>query len=233
MARVARIVIADSPHHLTQRGNNRHDVFFVDDDRRAYLRFLATQSSRYGVEILGYCLMTNHVHLIAVPRKEDALAKAIGRTHWLYSQYVNRLHGRSGHLWQNRFYSNPMDEEHCLLAMRYIERNPIRAGLCRIARNYAWSSAAAHCGGKDASGLLDAKGWKTLADGLDWEAKLAVDLPTEERERLKRYVQTGRPLAEDGWLSKVELALGRRLRPLAVGRPKKAVKAARKRKGNG
>ena len=171
---------------------------------------------------MGYCLMTNHVHLIAVPRKKDALAKAVGRTHWLYAQYVNRLHKRSGHLWQNRFYSNPMDEEHCLLAMRYMERNPIRAGICRIARNYAWSSAAAHCGGKDAGGLLDAKGWRALAERLDWEAKLSVDLPAEERERLQRHVRTGRPLAGDGWLSKVELAVGRRLRPLAVGRPKKA-----------
>ena len=174
--------------------------------------------------------MANHVHLVAVPRTEDALAKAVGRTHWLYAQHVNRLHKRSGHLWQNRFYSNPMDEEHRLLAMRYIERHPIRAGICRIARNYAWSSAAAHCGGKDASGLLDAKGWKTLADGLDWEAKVAADLPTEERERLKRYVQTGRPLAGDGWLSKLELTLGRRLRPLPVGRPRKLAKATGKRK---
>ena len=224
MARAARIVIGDSPHHLTERGNNRQDVFFVDDDRTAYLRFLAEQCGRYGVRILGYCLMTNHVHLIAVPRQPDALAKAIGRTHWLYSQYVNRLHGRSGHLWQNRFYSNPMDEEHCLLAMRYVERNPIRAGLCRVARRFRWSSAAAHCGETDASGVLDAAGWKELSDGMDWEAKLAVDLPTEERRRLVRHVQTGRPLATDGWLSKVEKVLGRRLRPLPVGRPRKAGK---------
>jgi len=226
MARAARIVINDCPHHLTQRGNNRQDVFFVDDDRKAYLRFLANQCRRHGVGILGYCLMTNHVHLIAVPRRIDGLAKAIGRTHWLYAQYVNRLHRRSGHLWQNRFYSNPLDNEHCLLAMRYVERNPIRAGICRIARRYPWSSAAAHCGEKDAAGLLDTKGWKELADGMDWEAQLSVDLPAEERQRLLRHVQTGRPLAADGWLSKLELALGRRLRPLPVGRPKRTVKVA-------
>jgi putative transposase len=226
MARAARIVIGDSPHHLTQRGNNRQDVFFVDHDRKAYLKFLAEQCRRYGVNILGYCLMTNHVHLIAVPRRADALAKAIGRTHWLYAQYVNRLHKRSGHLWQNRFYSNPMDEEHCLLAMRYVERNPIRSGLCRIARRYPWSSAAAHCGEKDETGLLDAKGWNELADGLDWEEQLSMDLPSEERQRLIQHVQTGRPLAADGWLSKLELALGRRLRALPVGRPKKTVKTA-------
>src|SRR4051812_10110037 len=108
MPRVARIVLADIPHHITQRGNNRQDVFFVDDDRRAYLAILAEQFRRYGVAVLGYCLMTNHVPLIVIPRTADALAKAIGRTHWLYPQYVNRLHRRSGHLWQNRFYSSAM-----------------------------------------------------------------------------------------------------------------------------
>jgi putative transposase len=227
MARAARIVIGDAPHHVTQRGNNRQDVFFVDDDRKAYLRFLGEQCRRYGVALLGYCLMTNHVHLIVVPRNANALAKAVGRTHWLYAQYVNRLHKRSGHLWQNRFYSNPLDDEHCLLAMRYVERNPIRARLCRIARRYTWSSAAAHCGEKDPTGLLDAPGWKALAGRLDWEKKLSVDLPAEDRRRIGQHVQTGRPLATDGWLSKVERAFGKRLRPLPVGRPKKAKKSAK------
>src|SRR5580658_9625112 len=109
MPRTARIVLPAVPHHTTQRGNNRQDVFFVDDDRLAYLKVLQRQSARYGLKIVGYCLMTNHVHLIVVPEHADSLAKAIGRTHWLYAQYVNKLHGRSGHLWQNRFYSNGMD----------------------------------------------------------------------------------------------------------------------------
>ena len=128
----------------------------------AYLEILARQCQRHGVSILGYCLMDNHVHLIAVPQHADSLAKAIGRTHWVYAQYVNRLHGRSGHLWQNRFYSNAMDDAHCLLAMRYVECNPIRAGICRIARRYPWSSAAAHCGEKDSAGVLDSKRWHEL-----------------------------------------------------------------------
>ena len=137
-------------------------------------------------------------------------------------------------MWQNRFYSNALDKEHCLLAMRYVERNPIRAGLCRIARRYPWSSAAAHCGAADTTGLLDIKGWKELTDGLNWEAKLAVDLPAKQRERVMRHVQTGRPLAGNRWLSKMETALGRRLRPLPVGRPRKIVqkKARRRRRKN-
>src|SRR4029079_10397625 len=129
-------------------------VFFVEDDHRMYLKLLAAQCRRHGVSLLGDCLMTNHVHLIAVPPRADSLAKAIGRTHWLYTQYVNRLHGRSGHLWQNRFYSCATDDEHTLLAARYAEKNPIRAGLCRIARRWKWSSAAAHCCGRDELSIL-------------------------------------------------------------------------------
>jgi putative transposase len=105
MPRVARIVVPGVPHHITQRGNNRQDVFFVDDDRRMYLGLLAKSAARYGLQVLGYCLMTNHFHLVAVPRAADSLAKALGRTDFVYTQYIARRHRRSGHLWQNRFYS--------------------------------------------------------------------------------------------------------------------------------
>jgi putative transposase len=109
MPRSARIVIPDVPHHVTQRGNNGQDVFFTDDDRRTYLATLRDRCEAADVRVLGYCLMTNHVHLIVVPSHEDGLAEAIGRTHFVHTQYVNRLHGRSGHLWQGRFYSCPLD----------------------------------------------------------------------------------------------------------------------------
>src|SRR4030042_765949 len=133
MPRLARMVIPGVPHHITQRGNNRQDVFFVDDDRRVYLSLLQEPSRRYGLQLLGYCLMSNHVHLIATPARDDSLAKAVGRGHWLYTQYVNRLHGRSGHLWQNRFYSCALDEEHLVAARAYAERNPVRAKLVKQA----------------------------------------------------------------------------------------------------
>jgi putative transposase len=230
MPRVARIVVPDLPHHLTQRGNNRQDVFFVDDDRRQYLKLLADQCRRHGAKILGYCLMTNHVHLILIPSRPDSLAKAVGRTHWLYAQYVNRLHKRSGHLWQNRFYSNAMDDAHCLLALRYVERNPIRARVCRLAYKYPWSSAAAHCGQSEASALLDSESWKSLSRGLDWPAQLADDIDPAEFRTLRQSSHTGRPLASDAFLAKLEKALGRRLRPSPVGRPKKAAHISTKRR---
>lgn len=127
MSRIARAVAVGVPHHITQRGNNRQDVFFVDDDRRTYLDILTEKPERYGLEIHAYCLMTNHVHIVAVPTNEDALAKAVGRTHHAYTKYVNKLHARSGHLWQNRFFSCAMEEPHYWSAVRYVERNPVRA----------------------------------------------------------------------------------------------------------
>ena len=144
MPRLARIVIPGLPHHVTQRGNNRQDVFFVDDDRHAYLEFLKRFCREHGVTVQGYCLMTNHVHLIITPPTEDAFARAIGVTHHRFTQYINALHGRSGHLWQNRFHSCPMDEAHLVNALRYVERNPVRAKMVRRAWRRPWSSALAH-----------------------------------------------------------------------------------------
>ena len=107
MPRRARIVIPDIAHHITQRGNNKQDVFFVDDDREKFLYLLSEQSKRFAVLIDGFCLMTNHIHIIATPAHEDSLAKTMGRVNLLYSQYLNYMHGRTGHLWQNRFFSCP------------------------------------------------------------------------------------------------------------------------------
>ncbi len=96
MPRVARIVIPNCPYHITQRGNNRQDVFFVDDDRMTYLGLLKEESQKYGLAVDGYCLMTNHIHLIATPEAEESLAKALGRTHFRYTQHINRFHKCSG-----------------------------------------------------------------------------------------------------------------------------------------
>jgi len=132
MPRNARIVIPGVPHHVTQRGNNRQDVFFVDGDRVRYLDLLRDQCAHEGVRVLAYCLMTNHVHLVAAPGEEDGLQRAVGRSHFLYTQYINRLHRRSGHLWQGRFFSCPPDDAHALDALRYVEMNPVRARMTRV-----------------------------------------------------------------------------------------------------
>ena len=174
MPRQARVVIPGLPHHITQWGNNREDVFFVDGDRVAYLGLLREQCEKHGVRVLGYCLMTNHIHLVATPAQEDSLNLAVGRTHFIYTQYINRLHGRSGHLWQGRFHSCPMDDAYAVTAMRYVERNPIRAKKTRVPWTYRWSSAAAHTGRSDAAHLLDLEAWNDLVPDVNWEEMLTA-----------------------------------------------------------
>jgi len=213
--------VAGCAHHITQRGNNRQDIFFVDDDRRVYLELLGEQARKYGLDIVGYCLMANHVHIVATPRTEDSLARAVGRTHFRYTQYINRFHKRSGHLWQGRFYSCALDERHFWLAMRYVELNPVRARLCRKPWRYEWSSAAAHVDGKARSELLDLAGWHDMISAEQWRKELSAKIDEGNLARLRVNTHTGRPLGSDSFLSKLEKLLGRRVRPLPVGRPRK------------
>ena len=221
MPRGPRIVVPDCPHHVTQRGNNGQDVFFVDDDRRTYLGMLGKSSRQFGLRIDGYCLMSNHVHLIVTPKTEDALGTALKRVGQLYAQYINHLHGRRGHLWQDRYYSCPMDDEHFWTAMTYVERNPVRAGLCADACQWRWSSAAAHCGEPDRSGLLDISTWRRrLPPDGDWRDALAAATDARQLRALRLSTARGRPLGSDSFISKLEHLIGRRLRPLPIGRPK-------------
>ncbi len=221
MPRTARIVVPGAYHHVTQRGNNKQDVFFVDDDRRAYLQFLREQGERYGFRLEGYCLMTNHIHAVGVPAREESLAKAMGRTHFLYAQYVNKMHARSGHLWQNRFYSCAIDDDQAPNALCYVELNPVWAGLANKAWEYPWSSAAAHCGLEEDNGYLDLSTWRAETSAEDWRATLTEAVPNKDTQAVvRRNTLTGRPLGSDSFLSKAEAVLGRRVRPLPMGRPK-------------
>jgi putative transposase len=229
MPRTARVVIPGLPHHVTQRGNNRQDVFFTDGDREVYLDLLGRQCAKFGLTIEGYCLMTNHVHLIATPSREESLAKAVGRTNLYYTRHINRLHSRSGHLWQDRFFSCPLDDEYFWSAMIYVERNPVRARLVRKPWRWKWSSAAAHCDGKDPTGLLDLAAWagRKPPDG-DWRESIcrpqAPGAPGGDEAvvtRIRRWSNRGCPLGSDSFISKLETLLNRRLRPHKRGRPRK------------
>jgi putative transposase len=126
--RIARVVAVGAPHHVIRRGNNRQKTLFSDADRRVYLAVLGAHCRHRGVELLGSCLMANHVHMAAVPRAANALAKALGRTHQDYAAYLNRRRGWGGHLWQYRFHSTVMDTAHIMAALRYVDLNPLRAG---------------------------------------------------------------------------------------------------------
>ena len=146
MPRRARVVFEGVVHHITQRGNYRQNVFEDDSDKRKYVEFIREYSEKYGMKIYAYCLMSNHVHFIASPVKEDSLAMTFKYVNMRYSSYFNKNNRRSGHLWQGRFYSCPLQFEHALEALRYVERNPVRAKMVELPWEYEWSSAREHVG---------------------------------------------------------------------------------------
>ena len=138
MPRIARVVVPGMPHHVTQRGNRRANVFFDDGDRRRYLLLLEDYARKYGLSVWAYCLMSNHVHFVAVPASEDALGRSFRDSHQAYSSWLNRRLGESGHLWQGRFFSSVLDDAHLWACVRYVERNPVRAGLIARAEDWPW-----------------------------------------------------------------------------------------------
>lgn len=219
MARIARVVAANYPHHITQRGNRRQDTFFCKDDYLCYKKFMAEWCRKLGVEIWAYCLMPNHVHLIAVPESEDGLRRAIGEAHRRYTRHVNCRQQWTGHLWQGRFASFLMDEKYLLAAARYIELNPAKAGLVKHPEEYAWSSAQAHVARQD-DGLVTVKPLLNIID--DWSKFLSNSTTEEEIAFFRRHEQTGRPLGSAEFINHLENKLLRTLTPQKGGRPRKA-----------
>ena len=221
---MARVVAEGVPHHITQRGNNRQDTFLQDEDRRCYLNFLRVQGEQHGLSVLGYCLMTNHVHLVATPRQSGSLAIALGRAHQAYSRYFNRRYQRSGHLWQNRFYSCPLGRGHLATALLYVDLNPVRARLVGAAEHYPWSSAAAHLGRTDSRALLDDWAWNDLGLGADWKECLAAAANPAEEVELRTATYGGRPFGDETFVSEMEQLAGRNLRRQTPG-PKPRLRA--------
>jgi putative transposase len=221
MARLARVVAAGVAHHVTQRGNRRQPVFFSDDDYAAYLDLLAEGCRAAGVEILAYCLMPDHVHLILVPSDPGGLRAALADAHRRYSRRVNLREGWRGYLWQGRFASVPMDEPHLLAAARYVELNPVRARLVKQARQWRWSSARAHLAGKD-DGVVSVR---PLLDRIeDWAGFLAKGLDKADHLAIQAAERTGRPLGSAAFVADLEQRLGRTLARQKPGRkPKPAV----------
>ncbi len=233
MPLIDRVVIPACPHHVTQRGNHSQDVFFSDGDRRVYLSILRDYCRRHGLRVLAWCLMSNHVHLVLVPEREESLSNALGRTHNDYARWLHVRQRRSGHLWQNRFYSCPLDDAHLKEALRYVELNPVRAGLVAAAVDWPWSSATAHCGGEDQWGLLDLAWWRERFE-FDWWATV-LNSGFQEAQinaRLREATRTGRPLGSEEFTIRLERETGRCLRPQRRGPKPKALAAAQLSFGN-
>ena len=217
MPRLAGTVFAGLP----QRGNRRADVFFTDEDRRAYLDWLKAYCGEHAVAILGYCLMTNHVHLVVVPDSDDGLQRALKPLHMRYAQHVNRSRGWRGHLWQGRSFSSPLDDAYLWAALRYVERNPVRARMVRRAESYPWSSAAAHCGRRADAVLTPARVWRERLTAVgDWSAWLGEGDEAEELAVLRRNVDEGLPCGSAAFIGRLEALADRPLRFRPIGRPR-------------
>jgi len=213
MPRIARVVIPGLPHHIIQRGNRRQVVFFRTTDKRLYLRILARQGGKAGISFWAYCLMDNHVHFVAVPSKEHSLAKGIGGTHREYTRIINFREGWKGYLWQGRFLSYPLSENYLYAAMRYIERNPVRAKIVERAEDYPWSSARAHVFGHKDCLISDNSFTRNIGN---WAEYLEREVPSEI-EIFKKHLRTGRPLGDKAFIRKIEQMTGRELQKKKPG----------------
>jgi len=221
MVRLPRVVVVDVPHHITQRGNARQAIFTTDADRLAYLELLRQHCELSSLSLLGYCLMSNHVHLIAVPRTEQALAQALQHTHGRYAAYWNARQSSSGHVWQGRFYSCPLDASHLWTALRYVELNPVRASMVPSASEWRWSSAAAHCDVAVAAPWLELELWNKRWTAQEWSTYLAAGESGAELALLRQFTHTGRPLGTPEFVASLEQATLRLLAPRRRGRSPK------------
>jgi putative transposase len=218
MARLARIVVPGLPHHVTQRGNRRERVFFEDGDHLRYLAFLAEGQRKSGTAIWAYCLMPNHVHVVAVPSHADGLRALFAEAHRRYAAFVNGRAGWTGHLWQGRYGSVVMDDDHLASAIRYVSLNPVRAGLVARAQDWPYSSVGAHLAGRN-DAVVDVA--PVLERFPDFRALIEAGGRAGEFDALRRGEGSGRPLGDDAFVARLGQRIGRRLDRGKPGRPRK------------
>lgn len=218
MSRFARLVIPGCPHHIIQRGNRRQKVFFSDEDRAFFLILPGRAAHRSGISLWAYCLMDNHVHLIAVPKSKDSFSSGLGSSLRKFSLVINTRENWKGFLWQGRYISYPLDERHCYEAVRYVERNPVRAGLVLRAELYPWSSARFHVLGESHPLLSPFPLQKSISN---WSTYLGQGETPEQIDEFLRHELTGRPLGSDEFVKSLEKLTGRILAPRQKGRPRK------------
>ena len=220
MPGIARAVVPGIAHHVTQRGNRREDIFFAEADRQRYLQRRLAYSSKHGLKVLAYCLMTNHVHLVCIPEKVQTFGLVFRPLDLRYTQHINLSLGLTGRLWQGRPFSCALDDEHLIAAVRYVERNPVRARMVRKAEQYPWSSAAAHCGLR-ADPLLSPLHGLVPVRTEDWSSWLAEKEDEGLLATIRLHTRTGRPAGDKRFVSALESRLGRRLQARSIGRPRK------------
>jgi putative transposase len=191
MPRTRRVVYPGCVYHITQRGNDHMDVFLNRQDYMTYIVIAKKAFVRFDIRLLAFCLMTNHIHLLAIPGHEDSLGKGIGNIHFKYARYFNRRHGHTDHVWKGRFSSVRIEENDFWDVALYVEQNPMRAGLCPHALDYTWSSARTHCTADHRTDLLDLDWWRTRMDPDIWRRKLDIAQQDELLDRIRRSTAKG------------------------------------------
>ena len=226
MGRMPRFAPAGLPQHVTQRGNFGQDVFFRDDDRHFYLSLLDRHSAEQKVRVIGYALMTNHIHLLVEPKTDHGLATMMQCLQGEYSRVTNDHHRLRGQLWRHRYDACLMDETHLGIALAYVELNPVRAGITKTAIEYEWSSARAHTGAAPPHALLHKKSFTDRFTATDWAAILAEKERDEEAVReelaaIRRATRLNQPFAAADFIQTLENKHTRRLHRRPPGRPAK------------
>lgn len=197
-------------------------MFFTDEDYKLFLTWLKEYCHKHEVDILAYCLMTNHMHLVAVPAKGEGLERVLRPLHMKYAQRINREKGWKGHLWQGRYFSSPLDDEYLWVAIRYIESNPVRARMVRKAEDYRWSSAAGHCKLIEDEVLTRrSEWWERFEEIGDWRKWLAEGEDRDKVEIIRRNTYKGLPSGSEKFVKIFERIAGRVLHYRPIGRPKK------------
>ncbi len=222
MPRTARIVIPKYPYHVTQRGNYQQDIFQDKEDQVKYLSWIAEYSKKYHMPVYAYCLMNNHIHFICVPLRKDSLAKVFSAVHMRYSQYFNKKLKAKGHLWQGRFYSCILEHGHLYAAVRYVERNPVRAALVKKAWKWEWSSAAFHVGEEKNSKVELADISEIIElENINWKEYLGEKEDPREIDAIRKCTMLGRPWGGKEFVEGLSKILGISLETRKRGRPPK------------
>jgi len=228
MPRNGRVVVPMTPHHVIQRGHNRQVVFATSEDYQYYLENLWEWKTKLGCQVYAYCLMTNHVHLIIDPGLQGTqLALLMKRVAGRQTRYVNQLEGRTGTLWEARYKSSPIQtDDYLLTCCRYVELNPVRAGLVGAPEDYPWSSyrakvGLAGLGGIDLDCAYRGLGPTPTDRAEHYAAWVTSAIPAGEWEQIRRAVQRGQLTGDNRFIEEVAVKVGRRVECRGQGRPQK------------
>ena len=228
MARRPRLTVIGVPQHVIQRGNNRQATFFADEDYRLFLAYLSEAARKHDCSVHAYVLMTNHVHLLLTPNQPDAVSRTMQDVGRRYVQYVNFTYRRSGTLWEGRFKASLVDTQQYFLACcRYIELNPVRAGIAKAPEDYPWSSYRHYALGQE-NGLLSAHeeyralGTTEVERQSAYRALFSNSVDETGLQEIREMVNRGWPLGSERFKDEIEAALERTARPPQRGRPRKS-----------